>query len=187
MRRLTYFLSLFLLLTTIVAGQAQDDSGFSSTVNWFYSACEDRMVIDFHGNLEPGYDLYYQAFDLFGGLGEALTGLRRISVNGEYSVSQVIYWLNGETRALGTPISVTIRIARDNDPESTLFQQPSDDYLGACDEPGSTLVEGTDMTGGGEIVSSSGVFHSGWRHAQSGLCATPGTDSANRRASQRGP
>lgn len=159
MRRLTFFLTLFLLFTMVFAGQAQDDSGFSSTVNWFYSACDDRMVIDFQGKMQLGYDLYYQAFDLFGGLGEALTGLRRISVNGDYSVSQEIYWLNGETRALGTPISVTIRIGRENDPDSTLFQQPSDDYLGECEEPGSTLVAGSDVSEeGGELVSSSGVF-----------------------------
>lgn len=158
MRRLNILLSLMLLLTSAMAGQTQDDSGFTSTVNWFYSACEDRMVIDLHGRMQLGYDLYFQAFDRFGGLGDPITALRRISVNGDYSVSQVINWLNRETRGLGTPISVVIRIGRENNPDATLFQQPSDDFLGECEEPGSTLVEGTTVTGDPEMVSSSGVF-----------------------------
>ena len=147
-----------LAITVALGGHAQDDTQYTSTVNWFYSACEDRMVIDFNGTMELGYDLYYQAFDQLGGLGQAITGLRRISVNEDYAVSQVIHWLDGATRALGTPISVVIRIARENDPESTLFQEPSDDTLDACEEPGSTLVEGDDVADLPQLVSSSGVF-----------------------------
>ncbi len=158
MRRVKVFASLLFLLSAIFSSQAQDDSTYSSTVNWFYSACEDRMVIDLNGRMELGYDLYFQAFDRFGGLGDPITGLRRVSVNGNYSVSQVINWQNGETRALNTPISVVIRIGRENDPDSTIFQQPSDDYLGTCEEPGSTLVEGTDLGITPELLSSSGVF-----------------------------
>jgi hypothetical protein len=158
MLRLKILLSLILLLAGLIAAGAQDDSGYTSTVNWFYSACEDRMVIDFNGRMQLGYDLYFQAFDRYGGWGEAITGLRRISVNGDYSVSQVVYWLNGETRAPGTPISVVIRIGRENNPDITLFQEPSDDVLGDCEEPGGTLVEGAAATAGPELLSSSGVF-----------------------------
>ncbi|MDE2750686.1 MAG: hypothetical protein OXI34_17140 [Chloroflexota bacterium] len=155
---LKIFTGLILLLTPLFAGSAQEDSGYTSTVNWFYSACEDRMVIDFSGAMQLGYDLYFQAFDSYGGVGEAITGLRRISVNGDYAVSQVLQWLNGETRALGTPISVVIRIGSESDPKSTLFQQPSDDVLGECEEPGSALVEGAEADAGPEMLSSSGVF-----------------------------
>ena len=158
MRRLKSLLSLILLFSAVFASQAQDDSGYTSTVNWFYSACEDRMVIDLSGRMQLGYDLYFQAFDQFGGLGNPITALRRISVNGDYAVSQVIHWLNGATRALGTPISVVIRIGRENDPDSTLFQQPSDDYLGECEDPGATLVEGIEIAADPEMVMSSGVF-----------------------------
>ena len=158
MRRLPILLSALLILAAAFVGAAQDDGGFTSTVNWFYSACEDRMVIDFQGKMQLGYDLYFQAFDRYGGLGEPITALRRVSVNGDYAVSQVIYWLNGEARALGTPISVVIRIGRENNPDSTLFQQPSDDVLGECEEPGSTLGEGADVMGEPEMISHSGVF-----------------------------
>jgi len=63
--------------------QAQDDNGLASTVRWFYSACEDRMVVDLEGSMQAGYDLYYQAFDRFGGLGDPLTELTRVAVDGE--------------------------------------------------------------------------------------------------------
>ena len=108
--------------------------------------------------METGYDLYYQAFDTYGGLGNAITGLRQVGVEGDYAVSQVVYWLEGATRTLGTPISVVIRIGRENDPDSTIFQAPSDDLLGECAAPASTLVEGIDVSAASQLVSSSGVF-----------------------------
>lgn len=158
MRLAKSFALLPLLFLLVLSAQAQDETQYSSTVNWFYSACEDRMVIDLSGVMEPGYDVYFQAFDQLGGLGAAITGLRRVSVDGDYSVSQVIYWLGGAARALDTPVSVVIRIASENDPGSTLFQEPSDDTLGECEEPGGTLVEGTDVAALPRIISSSAVF-----------------------------
>lgn len=158
MRLANFFVVVLLAIIMVFSAQAQDETQFTSTVNWFYSACEDRMVIDLSGTMEPGYDVYYQAFDQLGGLGQAITGLRRVSVDGDYSVSQVIYWLNGATRALNTPISVVIRIARENDPESTLFQEPSDDVLGVCEAPGSTLVEGINVSALPKLISASKVF-----------------------------
>ena len=158
MRGLKILASLALLLSLSIVTPAQDDSDFSSTVNWFYSACEDRMVIDFDGTMQLGYDLYYQAFDQLGGLGNAITGLRQISVNGDYALSQAIYWLNNQTRSLDSPISVVIRIGREDDPENTLFSEPSDDYLGECEAPAHELVEGVDVSNLPQLVTSSGVF-----------------------------
>jgi len=164
MRKFTTLLFMIILFTLAVPLYAQDtDTGeFSSTINWFYTACEDRMVIDFNGTIESGYDVYFQAFDGFGGTGNALTGLRRIEVDGDYAVSQVVPWLGGEQRILGTPVSVVIRMARENDPEDTIFNEPSDDFLGDCAEPASTLVDGEDLSSGelqvGDIVSSAGIY-----------------------------
>ncbi len=158
MRAIHFFAGFMALLALSIPLYAQEDASYTSTVNWLYSACEDRMVIDFTGMMEPGYDLYYQAFDAYGGLGEALTGLRRIEVDGEYAVSQIVPWLNGRQLALGAPVSVVIRIGSESDPDTTLFQTPSDDVLGACDEATSTLVEGIDLSAGPQLVSTSGVF-----------------------------
>ena len=158
MRGLKIVACLFFLFSLASATAAQDDSGHTSTVTWFYSACEDRMVIDLQGKMQPGYDIFFQAFDLFGGLGEAITGLRRVSVAEEYAVSQEIFWLNGEMRRRDSPISVVIRIGREDDPNDTLFQEPSDDYLGDCEEPGSALVEGSDVADEPRLIASAGVF-----------------------------
>ncbi len=158
MRRLIVLLSLLLIPATLFGAQAQDDSGFNSTVNWYYSACEDRMVVDLQGQMQPEYDLYFQAFDRFGGLGDAITGLTRVEVDGDYAVSQVVEWLDGATRMLGTPISVVFRIARETDAESTLFQQPSDDLLGLCEEPGEALIVLDEEPEGEPPISSSNVY-----------------------------
>jgi len=162
MQKFKPFLLITLLLLLALPVVAQDDGDFSSTINWFYSACEDRMVIDLNGTIQAGYDVYFQAFDGFGGTGNALTGLRRIEVSGDYSVSQVVPWLGGEQRVLGTPVSVVIRMARENDPEDTIFNEPSDDFLAACAEPASTLVDGDDLTSGtveiGDVISSAGIY-----------------------------
>src|SRR5690606_27534895 len=98
---------LFLLLSVTML-YVQDNGEFPSTINWFYTACEDRMVIDLNGTIQSGYDVYFQAFDGFGGTGNAITGLRRVAVSGDYSVSQVVPWLDGATRVLGAPVSVVI-------------------------------------------------------------------------------
>ena len=157
--RVTKVSLLILIAWSLLFGaQAQDDSAYTSTVNWFFSACEDRMVIDLSGKMESGYDLYFQAFDAYGGLGNAITGLRQVIVDGEYAVSQVIYWLNGATRSLDTPISVVIRIASEIDPDTTLFAAPSDDTLGECEAPASNLVEGIDTSAGPQLLASSNVF-----------------------------
>ena len=158
MCRLKLILSLVLLSTAIVLSQAQEDSGFTSTVKWFYSACEDRMVVDLEGRMQAGYDLYYQAFDRFGGLGDPLTDLTRVDVDGDYALSQVVHWLNDATRALGTPISVVFRIAQESDPDSTLFQDPSDDYVSECHEPGVNLTATGEMSVPEDMISSAPVF-----------------------------
>lgn len=151
-------LLLLMVLSLCFGARAQDDSTYTSTVNWFYSACEDRMVIDLYGTIESGYDIYFQAFDAYGGLGSAITGLRQVNVDGDYAVSQVIYWSNGALRSLDTPISVVIRIGSEVDPDVTLFEAPSDDVLGECEDPASSLVEGIDTSAGPQIMSSSNVF-----------------------------
>lgn len=155
-------LGIVFLLMISPAWQAQDDVEYSSTIEWFYSACDDRLVVDFLGTMQEGYDIYYQAFDLFGGLGEPITALRRVSVNGDYATSRQVYWLGRQRRGLGTPISVVFRIGRENNPDDTIFQEPSDDFLGACAEPGSSFDEEQELTTGepasGDMIASSGVF-----------------------------
>jgi hypothetical protein len=162
MKKLKTLIVILLFSTVMTSLYAQDSTEPTSTINWFFSACEDRMVMDLSGTIQAGYDVYFQAFDGFGGTGNAITGLRRVPADGDYSVSQVVPWLNGETRILGTPISVVIRMARETDPDNTIFSEPSDDFLATCSEPASTLVDGEDLTSGvaniGDVVTSAGVW-----------------------------
>jgi hypothetical protein len=162
MQKLKTLIVILLFSTIVTSLHAQDSTEPTSTINWFYSACEDRMVIDLNGTIQAGYDVYFQAFDGFGGTGNAITGLRRVPADGDYAVSQVVPWLGGETRILGTPISVVIRMARESDPDNTIFNEPAADFLATCAEPASTLINGEDLTSGilnpGDAISSSGVF-----------------------------
>ena len=158
MREIKVMFLLLFAFTLLLSASAQDDTGYTSTVNWFYSACEDRMVIDLSGTLESGYDLYFQAFDAYGGLGNPLTGLRQVEVHGDYAVSQVVYWLNGVTRSAGEPVSVVIRIGSENDPDTTLFQAPSDDTQGECEAPANALTQGNLAQSTLQVVASSGVY-----------------------------
>lgn len=158
MRRFKILFCLILIVATLFGSQAQDDSGLSSSINWYYSACEDRMVVDLYGQMQPDYDLYFQAFDRFGGLGEAITGLTRVEVDGDYALSQEVAWLDGATRMLGTPISVVFRIALETDAESTLFQEPSDDILGLCEEPGEALIVEEEEPDAEPPISTSSVY-----------------------------
>lgn len=157
MRRYGIFKSIVFLLALSFIAQADDDSGMSSTINWYYSACEDRMVVDLHGNMQAGYDIFFQGFDTHGGAGEPITALRRVAVNDYYAQSKTVNWMGAATRELGTPISVVFRIARENDPDATLFQEASDDILEECLEPGSTL-EVSELPGEGDVVASAGVY-----------------------------
>ena len=61
MRKYGIITSVLLLFALALTSQAQDDNNYSSTIDWFYSACEDRMVVDLHGTIQAGYDIYYQA------------------------------------------------------------------------------------------------------------------------------
>ena len=162
MRTLKLLTGILFLLTVSTAWQAQDEVDFSSTITWFYSACEDRLVVDVSGAMQDGYDVYFQAFDLFGGLGEPITALWRVGVNGDYATSRTVPWIGQQTRGTGTPISVVFRIGRENNPDSTLFMEPSDDFLGACAEPGGSFGEEQELTSGepasGDLIGSSGVF-----------------------------
>jgi hypothetical protein len=106
-----------------------------SNVSYFFVACESQAVLDFTGTMQVGYDLYVQVFDQLGGNGEPLTNLLRISVSNDYQVSQVLPYNNGRTLLLGQFASAEIRMARENDPDSSIFVGTIDDTQNDCAEP----------------------------------------------------
>lgn len=154
---------------------AQDEP--SSTVFFFFAACENQAVIDLNGTMESGFDVYVQVFDQVGGAGNPLTALTRVSVSGEYQVSQVLPYNEGQTLLVGQFASAVITIASETNASNVIYTDGIDDVRDTCIEPafpstdtftgegvsggGSTpLVDPVtgDIIGTGEVISSSGIF-----------------------------
>lgn len=176
-----------LISTVLVGAVVAQDTTTDTTVNndesessvfFLFAACEANAVVDFNGNMEPGFDLYIQVFDQVGAAGTPLTELTRISVSGEYQVSQVLPYNDGRTLLLGQFASAEISIASETDPTNTTFVEVIDDVRDGCIEPafGSTDTFGVGVSEGnttpiidpltGEVienqgdtvVSSSGIY-----------------------------
>ena len=137
---------------------AQDDTGDdtteddtttssspTSTVDFFAVLCEDRVVVDFSGTMQSGYDIYYQVFPNAGGGGTALTDLRRVQVSGSYSVSDTLSYTGG-TIPLNSVGSIYVAIGREGSPSNTLWSDYTDELQDGCREPGNTVVN-SDSTG----------------------------------------
>src|SRR5690606_34458709 len=100
---------------------AQDDTTTTtnsgeSSVFFFYTPCETEAVFDLNGFAARGLDVYLQVFDQVGGAGNPLTDLIRVSVDGDYEVSQILPYNNDQTLLLGQFSSAVISLARENDP-----------------------------------------------------------------------
>ncbi len=179
------------------ATTSSQSDGDGSTVNWFYTTCIDRVVIDLSGFMEDGWDLYYQVFRGLPGSEDAITPLRRLQVRGDYSLSQVIM-LNGsnvqvavgQTTATPAPeataeptatpapgsllvgqfTNAVLRIARENDPEDIQYETTLQDALDICNEPAFSSAASQNLGGG--------VFQSGEKIDDSGILK-PGSGYLN--------
>lgn len=161
----------------MVTGSSLAQDGSSSTMFYFFAACESQAVVDFNGTMEPGFDVYIQVFDQVGGAGEPLTNLTRVSVDGDYEVSQVLPYLNDRTLLLGQFASAVMSIASESDPSNVVFTETADEVLDGCIEPAFPSTDTFDVNGlsgsgstplvdpvtgeilaSGEVISSSGIF-----------------------------
>jgi hypothetical protein len=119
------------LLTGTSIGLAQDTTTTtttttqpSSNVQILFVACADRSVISLSGFMEPGFDVYYQVFSAAGGGGNAISGLRRVQVNGDYTFGETFTFPAGTTLAASAIGSTRVYIAREG-----LTGTPSNDTL----------------------------------------------------------
>ncbi len=171
-------ISLMLVSTSF----AQDDTTTTTTSNsgessvfYFHTPCETEAVFDLNGFAARGIDVYLQVFDQAGGAGNPLTDLIRVSVDGDYQVSQVLPYNNGQTLLLGQFASAVISLASENDPTNIILTFTDDEVLGNCSEPSFPLADSFgsssagsstplvdpvtgDIISTGEIISSSGIF-----------------------------
>src|SRR4051812_32683781 len=58
---------------------------FNSSVTIFAVICENQAVVNLSGTMEPNFDVFYQVYSGPQATGTALTGLRRVQVNGTYA------------------------------------------------------------------------------------------------------
>lgn len=171
-----WFIGLMLVGTSF----AQDDTTTTTTsgessVFFFHTPCEAQAVFDLNGFAASGIDIYLQVFDQVGGAGNPLTDLIRVSVDGDYQVSQVLPYNNGQTLLLGQFSSAVISLASENDPSNIILTFTDDEVLGNCSEPSFPLADsvgssstGTstplvdpvtgNIIGTGEVISTSGIF-----------------------------
>ncbi|MCA9894023.1 MAG: hypothetical protein KC615_13635 [Anaerolineae bacterium] len=119
------------------------DVGDSSTVAWYFVACETSAVIDLSGFMEAGYDVYVQVFREIGTNNTALTPLTQVSVSGDYQVSPLINYTSGEILATGQFATAEIRIAREGNPATIAFSGTVNDTQDGCISPSYGSVDTT--------------------------------------------
>lgn len=139
-RRIMWTFGFILLLVLPSLALAQEDeeedtpSSPTSSVDLFVVLCEDRVVFNASGTMQSGYDIFYQVFSGTQGTGTALTGLRQLPVNGAYSTSDVATYTGG-TLPLNSVGSAYAAIAREGNPDSTLWNGFVDDLQDGCADP----------------------------------------------------
>jgi hypothetical protein len=144
-RTLIALLTLTALLALAIAaplGQASDfviaqqatavPTTAGSTVQIFFIACETTAVLNFSGQMNTGYDVYYQVFNASAA---ALTNLRRVQVSGAYQVSDTATYTPGLTLPAGQGASVRVSIARETDSSSSVFDTTVNDVQDGCNSP----------------------------------------------------
>lgn len=139
-RKLTLIsLLLVAVMMTISVTSAQDDTTTDEEATSNYTAfmviCADRAIINLAGTLDAGVDMYFQVFNGAGGTGDALSSLRRVAVDGEFTFSESVTYPEGTTIAAGGFGSVYVAIASETDPDDVEFSEFVDDIQDGCAEP----------------------------------------------------
>jgi hypothetical protein len=113
-----------------------------STVTFLVVICESQAIINLTGTMQPGFDVYYQVFSGPERSGEALTGLRRAGVSGEYRFSERVPYIEGRTMPAGTVGSAYVSISHAGRPESSVFNETVNPIQEGCAEPLYPLRDG---------------------------------------------
>lgn len=156
MRKLTILIALMILAVQASLSAAQTGTTTTTTtptqvpstssIDIFYVACETQGVINFDGTIEAGYDIYYQLFTGANGGGQAASTLRQVPVSGAYAVSDQITYTGGLTLSAGATGSARVVMAREGNPNSTIYETTVNDIQDGCNNPQNPLVSSTDVT-----------------------------------------
>lgn len=174
MRKAIPFLILIIVLLlgmSLTAALAQTTTT-GSNVTIFFVTCADKGVVNFSGQMRPGYDIYYQIFSAPGGGGVPLTALRRASVDGNYAFSEEVPYANAAIVNVGQVASVKVSIAREGDSSRSVFNTTVNDIQDGCAAPqhptgvstdlgGSAAAESTEAPGSGVLSPFGGEVNPG--------------------------
>ena len=150
-------------------------TGPASTVNWLFTACADKAVIDLNGTMQRGFGLYVQVFRETQAKGEPLSDNVFISVSGDYRVSRELFYPTGQVLATGQFASMRLSIAPNGNPSKPIYTTIVDEVFDVCSTPanpstpvggGTTAISpsggaptsGTGSPAPGTLISSSGVL-----------------------------
>lgn len=144
---LTALLALFIMAGVVSAQQATPAAppAAQSTVSFNAVICDNRAVVSFNGVMQAGYDIYYQIFNAGN---QPLTSLRQVSVSGNYNVTEVIGYNANVTVAAGGAGYMTVSIAREGSPESTVYTSRANDVNDGCTQPASAIGTNTSTSAG---------------------------------------
>jgi hypothetical protein len=149
-----------LLLTLLIALGSQATLAESS-VQIFFVACDTRSVINLSGNMDPGFDVFYQVFSGAGATGTPITSLRQVQVDGAYAVSDQVNYNSGATVASGGTGSAKVFIARESGPTASSESFTVDDLQDGCNNPQNALVTSVDAGAGGTTSTTTTTTGSG--------------------------
>ncbi len=135
----------------------------TSAVTTFFVACDTQVVMNATGTMLANFDIYYQVFSGAGGTGTAITGLRQLSVAGDFSVSETAPYNSGSTVAAGTIASARVVVARETNSNTIDFEFTVDDVQDGCATPQYAQVTGAD-TGANAVSTSGSTAASGVRY-----------------------
>ncbi len=120
-----------------------------STVQIFFVTCETQAVMNVSGNMDAGFDVFYQVFSGAGATGTAITSLRQLQVDGAYAVSDQVSYNAGTTIATGGTASAKVYVARESGPTASSTSFTVDDIQDGCNNPQNPLTSSLDAGSGG--------------------------------------
>lgn len=142
--------------TTPTVTPAATSAGSTSNLTIFFVACETATVMNLSGTIEAGYDVYYQVFSGAGATGTAITGLRRVEVNGAFTFSEQLAYNSGSTVTAGATASARVIMGRETDSSSTIFDQTVNDIQDGCANPQNALGTSSDAGSGSSGTEPAG-------------------------------
>ncbi len=162
--------------TTSATPTPEGSTASTSNVTIFFVACEDATVMNFSGQMETGYDVFYQVFAGAGATGTAITSLRQVNVDGAYAFSERLTYNTGSTVAGGSIASARVVIARESNAASTIYSTTVDDLQDGCNNPQNALGSSTDAGAGAVSADPVGQIRSpfgGFINTNAGTAPTP--------------